>query len=285
MSASLAIDGTYSIGDTPYGNRKVFTTRESSFNGSRIRGSFLDGGIDFELTLSSGAKELEHVNILRSDDNAIIYMRTCGFAQAGANETRFIADFEAPNSSNHSWLNSGKYAGIRTVNEMTGSIELAIYDISNLTPTEPSVTLIDPAGEPNQPWDCATTSGQRGATVFTENVSLGGSLSVGSSKRGSRNIIPITGGTVSGRFDGVVVPGGADYQLIGATTTLDARYLLEDNSGEVVLVRNCGPFGALVPQFEARSSGQHAYLNENRYLSSDPGIGGGGVSITFYEAQ
>jgi hypothetical protein len=129
-------------------------------------------------------------------------------------------------------------------------------------------------------------TGQRGASVFTENVTLGSSLSVGASKRGTRNIIPITGGTVTGRFAGTVLPGGADYQLVGSgSTTLDARYVLRSSEGELLIVRNCGPFGALIPLFEAKADGPYAFLNENEFLSSDPGAGSGGVSITFYERQ
>ncbi len=62
-----------------------------------------------------------------------------------------------------------------------------------------------------------------------------------------------------------MVPGGADYQLIGGTTTLDARYTLKSNDGEYVLVRNRGPFGALIPLFEAREEGPLAFLNENKF--------------------
>jgi hypothetical protein len=114
-------------------------------------------------------------------------------------------------------------------------------------------------------------------------VTLGASLSVGASKHGTRNVIPITGGTVSGRVSGSVVPGGGDYQLIGATTVLDAKYVLSSKDGEFVVVRNCGPMGALVPLFEARSAGPYAFLNSNNYVSSDPGSAAGGVGITFYE--
>ena len=62
-----------------------------------------------------------------------IYLRTCGFAQSGTSQTRFIADFEVANSSSYAWLNKGKYAGTRTVNERTGTVELAIYDISQVS--------------------------------------------------------------------------------------------------------------------------------------------------------
>lgn len=169
--------------------------------------------------------------------------------------------------------------------QLSGSVELAIYDVSNVVAEAPTVQLRDPAGVPHQPTSCAIASGARGAVVFTENVLLGASLSIGASKRGNRNIIPITGGTVSGRFTGMVVPGGADYQLIAGNTVLDARYLLSDVDGEHVLVRNCGPFGALVPQFETRSDGPYSFLNNGRYISSDPTIGNGAVGITFFELE
>jgi len=84
---------------------------------------------------------------------------------------------------------------------------------------------------------------------------------------------------------GMVLPGGADYQLVGSPTTLDARYVLRSNDGELVIVRNCGPFGALLPLFEAKADAAYAFLNENEFLSSDPGAGSAGVSITFYERQ
>jgi hypothetical protein len=127
-------------------------------------------------------------------------------------------------------------------------------------------------------------TGGKGASVFTENVTLGSSLSIGTSKRGNRNIIPITGGSVSGKVNGTVVYGGGDYQLVGGTTKLDARYVISSN-GDFVIVRNCGPIGALVPLFETRADGPYAFLNANTFVSSDPGSGSGGVSITFYERQ
>lgn len=285
MQATLQLGGIHEVGETQYGQRRLLDVSGGKFTGARLQGTFLTGGLEFELLLSNDTLELEQIDILRTQDSVPIYMRTCGFAQAGNNQARFIADFEAPNSSSYAWLNKGKYAGIRTVNERAGTVELAIYDISSVTSSAAKIQLKDPAGVPNQPWECATTTGTKGTTVFTENVTLGSSVSVGASKRGTRNIIPITGGTVTGRFKGSVLPGGADYQLIGSSTKLDARYTLLSGDGEYVIVRNCGPFGALIPQFEARKNGPYAFLNENKYLSSDPGTSGGGVSITFYERK
>lgn len=62
----------------------------------------------------------------------------------------------------------------------------------------------------------------------------------GLNSRGQRRIIPITGGTVSGRINGKVLPGGADFQIVVSETTadLDARYMLELDSGAHVFVQN-----------------------------------------------
>ncbi|WP_439112348.1 DUF3237 domain-containing protein [Hydrogenophaga sp.] len=66
----------------------------------------------------------------------------------------------------------------------------------------------------------------------------------GLNSRGRRRIIPITGGTVSGRVNGAVLAGGADFQLVVSDTCadLDARYLLQLNDpawpGAHVFVQN-----------------------------------------------
>ncbi|HOX53156.1 MAG TPA: DUF3237 family protein, partial [Fibrobacteria bacterium] len=153
-----------------------------------------------------------------------------------------------------------------------------VFDISGVTNPAKQVQIKDPAGVVNQTWDCVSFTGQKGATVFTENVALGSSISIGASKRGSRNIIPITGGTTTGKIAGKILNGGADYQLGG----LDARYTLAPNDGEYIIIRNCGANG-LVPVFEARVAGPYNYLNENKYLSSSPSVSGSSVSLTFYE--
>ena len=153
-----------------------------------------------------------------------------------------------------------------------------------MTVGDPKVQLKDPAGVPNVSWNCVTATGSNGATVFTENVTLGSTIGVSNAKRGSRNIIPITGGTTTGKVAGKILNGGADYQLAASSgTTLDARYTLAPSNGEFIIVRNCGPINGLTPVFEARTDGSFAFLTTGKFLSSAPGGGSGGVSITFYE--
>lgn len=284
LTATLQLDGAvHDVGTTQFGHRRVLVIKGGTVKGDRVQGTVLAGGLDFELTLSNGSVELEQVNILRLSDGSSVYLRTCGVAQAGEQTVRIVPDFEVPNSSASAWLNTGKFVGTRVVDTAAKTMTLTVYDVSKVATTGTKVQLKDPAGVPNQPWECATATGKRGATVFTESVKLGSSVSVGASKRGTRNIIPITGGTTTGKVAGPILSGGADYQLIGATAKLDARYVLAPKTGEYVVVRNCGGMGSMVPTFETRADGPYAFLNTNKYLSSDPGIGSGGVTITFYE--
>jgi hypothetical protein len=282
FKVTLKLGEIHDVGKVQYGQRRLLDITGGTLTGDRVQGTVLTGGLDLELKLSNGAIELEQINIIRTSDNALLFMRTCGFAPAGDSVTRIVPDIEAANSGSLSWLNTGKFAGTRTVDEAAKTIELAVYDVSEVAAAEPKIKLQDPAGEPQQPWECSKETGGKGASVFTETVTLGSSISVGQSKRGNRNIIPITGGTVTGKVKGKILPGGGDYQSMSG---LDAKYTIETDDGEFIIIRNCGPFGALLPQFEAKVDGAYAFLNTNKFVSSDPGGASGGVSITFYERQ
>ncbi len=278
---TLQYSALHDVGITKFGQRYQYDIKSGKVTGGRLNADVLTGGLDYELILSNGSIEVEQINILRTNDNIPILMRNAGVAPAGEKQVRMVLDFEAPNSSSYTWLNSGKFAATRKIDSVSKTITLEVYDISKVALTDKKIQIKDPTDVPNQTWDCVKISGSKGSSVFTENVSLGSSVSIGASKRGSRNIIPITGGTTSGRVTGKILPGGADYQLSG----LDARYTLAPDDGELIIVRNCGSMGALIPVFEARANGPYAFLNENKYLSSDPGMGGGGVTITFYEKR
>ena len=74
-------------------------------------------------------------------------------------------------------------------------------------------------------------------------VTLGTPIEMGIVPGGRRRFIPITGGTVSGaRLQGVVLPGGGDWQTIGddGTTEIHARYALRASDGTVVEIDNPG---------------------------------------------
>ena len=289
LVATMKLDQVYDVGKTPYGHREVFVVQGGEVTGAKITGSVLPGGLDFQLSFSNGAMEIEQVFVLRTGDGKFIYLRNAGTA-ADQGDVRMVPDFEAPNTSSYAWLNTGKYAGRREVDLAARTMKITVYDISGVavapTPAN-SVAVTKPAELPDQPWNFrkATAAEQRGGQIISENVALGASQSVGATKRGNRNIIPITGGTITGRITGKVLAGGADYQNLGNPMTIDAHYLWQTSDGEVIIVRNGGSMGSLVPTFEARVDGKYAWLNSGLYLSSNPGMGSGGIGLTFYESK
>jgi len=289
FEAQMQIDNIYAVGKTPYGNRQVVVVKDGVLSGPKLTGSVTTGALDFELKLSNGVIEIEQILVLKTSSGQYIYVRTAG-AGADTNDVRVVMDFEAPNASEFAWLNSGKYVARRVVNAAAKTMTLRVYDVSGVAVPANSTNVIriaKPSGVPEQPWDYrkAAPGEKQGKLLITESVTLSPSLRVGATKRGvNRNIIPITGGEVTGRITGKVLPGGADYQNLTAPATIDAKYLWQTNDGEVIVVRNGGAFGSLVPTFEVRTDGPYAWLNTGSYLSSPPGPAAGGVGITMYDS-
>lgn len=273
----LQIGAVREVGLTQFGTRLQYDLKGGTIKGAKIDGSVQSGGLDYQLILSNGGIEVEQIAILQVGSTPIL-MRNAGIAPVGADKVRMVLDFEAPNGSPYAWLNTGKFVGLREVDRQAGTIRLEVREVA--AAPLPRARVPFPVPSTHQTWGCRTLSGSQGNSVFTETVALGSSISIGASKRGSRNIIPITGGTVTGKVEGKVLAGGADYQLGG----LDARYTIQTNDGEFIVIRNCGS-GSLEPQFETRAAGPYAFLNQQKYLSSSPNMVGGGVSITFYERK
>jgi hypothetical protein len=77
--------------------------------------------------------------------------------------------------------------------------------------------------------------------IFAANVSVGPSLDFGDVGKGTRRIVPITGGEFSGpTIRGKVLPGGADWQILrgDGVSELEARYTLQTDDGALINVRN-----------------------------------------------
>jgi hypothetical protein len=57
-----------------------------------------------------------------------------------------------------------------------------------------------------------------------------------------RRCVPILSGTVSGRVNGIVLPGGTDWQRIlpGGTSELEAHYAIRTDAGEMIEVTSRG---------------------------------------------
>jgi hypothetical protein len=288
FEAEMTVDRVADIGRTQYGRRRVTVVQGGTLAGTRVSGAVMTGALDFELTLANGVVEVEQIYVLRTSEGRYVYLRAAGTG-ADAKDVRLVMDFEAPTASDIAWLNTGTYVGRRVLNAAARTMTLRVYDVSGTKPASVSARVVrisKPAGVPPQPYDYrkAAPSEKRGAPLITETVTLSPSQSVGPSKRGPRNIIPITGGELTGRITGKVLPGGADYQNLSPPATIDARYLWQTTDGEIIIVRNGGAFGSLVPTFEVRVDSHYAWLNTGTYLSSNPEMRPGGVGLTFFDS-
>lgn len=289
FETQMSLDRVAKIGKTPYGNRRVAVGLEGKASGPRLSATVMTGALDFELTLSNGAVEIEDILVFKTEDGKYIYSRSAGVGP-DAKDIRVVMDFEAPNGSAVEWLNTGKYVARRILDENAKTFTLRVYDVSNVvikTDARNAIRIAKPEGVPAQPWNYRQKgpAEKQGQELIVESVGLSPSQRVGASKRGNRNIIPITGGDISGRITGKVLAGGADYQNLSGPPAIDARYLWQASDGEVIIVRNTtSTGGGLVPTFEARADGPYAYLNSGLFLSSNPGLANGGVKITMYES-
>jgi hypothetical protein len=153
---------------------------------------------------------------------------------------------------------------------------IAVLSFSFLLPA----CLSSRAGESTQATEIQSLQAQH---VFDANVTIAEMLNFGKSKYGERRIIPITGGTFKGpSIEGVVLPGGADWQLVrpDGDVELYARYTLKTTDGFLIQVQNrvlihppskdskTGLYIRSVIDFEAPSASPYDWLNHAIFLGT-----------------
>ena len=79
--------------------------------------------------------------------------------------------------------------------------------------------------------------------IFSIRCELANIVDLGPAPFGHRRVVNLLGGTVSGaKFNGRVLPGGADWQIMAADGALDihARYTIESDQGALIQVDSKG---------------------------------------------
>ena len=137
--------------------------------------------------------------------------------------------------------------------------------------------------------------------VFEEIVLLGQAIAPGETPRGTRRMIPITGGTFEGPgISGEILPGGWDWQLDRADgcTEIEADYFLRTDDGAVINVVNTGVLcppvegaaptpGYTHPVFEA-PTGKYEWLGRTAFIGTlemAPPEYGPAVKIRFFKVK
>jgi len=128
FTITMKLPPTLDLGDTPAGNRRIFTVSGGQFAGDRLRGEVLpQASSDLLLTRPDGSSQQDVRLLLRTDDNALILMtyggRRHASAEAGARIRRGeqvpptdyylrTAPFFETASPNYAWLNKIVSVGI-----------------------------------------------------------------------------------------------------------------------------------------------------------------------------
>lgn len=122
---TMHLPPAHSIGETPFGERRVFTVSGGQFRGERLNGEVLpDGSSDLLLQRIDGAFQQDARILLRTDDQALIimtyrgvrhgeYFRTCPFFETAA--------------ARYSWLN--KVIAIATGTRTTESVAYSVFEV------------------------------------------------------------------------------------------------------------------------------------------------------------
>jgi hypothetical protein len=121
FTITMKLAPTLELGDTPAGNRRVFTVTSGEFAGERLRGEVLPhASSDLLLVRADGSSQQDVRLILRTDDGALILMTYRGVRHASPETNARIARGEsvaatdyylrtAPffetSSSKYAWLN------------------------------------------------------------------------------------------------------------------------------------------------------------------------------------
>ena len=131
--------------------------------------------------------------------------------------------------------------------------------------------------------DTNLTTPPKLAFAFSVRVIVGPIQDLGQTSRGHRRIVDILGGTAEGpKFQGEILPGGADWQIVRPDGTIEvvARYTIRSTSGSLVYVQNDG-LRVASPEILARMSkgepvpfDSYRFRTAPRYETSDPQLKG-----------
>ena len=117
--------------------------------------------------------------------------------------------------------------------------------------------------------------------VLQARVTCDSLVTIGDTKLGKRRLVPITGGEFSGpSIEGVVLPGGADWQLVRPDGVVEivARYTIRTHDQIDISVVNRGialypphfdrTYVRTTPEFEAPRDSAYAWLNRNIFVGT-----------------
>ena len=94
FTIKIGVSKLHDIGQTPIGLRHIDIFGAGSFEGPRLRGEVLSGGMDQKVFRPDGAMNPNVRLVLQTDDDALIYMHYTGIRYGPPEVMQRIADGE-----------------------------------------------------------------------------------------------------------------------------------------------------------------------------------------------
>ena len=132
--------------------------------------------------------------------------------------------------------------------------------------------------------------------VFDIRAEIGEAINGGANPHGVRVTIPITGGTVTGKVNGKIIPGGADYQLVNPEqhrSELQAIYTIMTNDSVAIHVCNEGinrfapddSYFMTSPTFECDINSQYNWLNNRIFVCRPVAFAPSAITLRVWMAE
>lgn len=115
--------------------------------------------------------------------------------------------------------------------------------------------------------------------ILTIKADLGENMIIGNINEGLLKVIPILGGTFSGKYiNGVLMPGGADWNIKFNDTFsyVSAKYVLKTYDGVYIVIENQGTINKAnknqiiktATRFQVDKSSKYKWLSDHIYVGS-----------------
>jgi hypothetical protein len=142
FTATITVGATVDLGPGPCGGRRMVPILSGPFEGPKIKGEILPGGIDWQLVRTDGVTEIEAHYTLKTDDGVLIRVINKGFRHGppqvmqrlaagepvdpGEYYFRAAPIFDAP-CGRYDWLNRSLF--ISSGERSPGRVVLRVFEI------------------------------------------------------------------------------------------------------------------------------------------------------------
>ncbi len=109
FTIKIGVSKLHAIGQTPIGLRHIDILGAGSFEGPRLRGEVLSGGMDQKVFRPDGAMNPNVRLVLQTDDDALIYMHYTGIRYGPPEVMQRIADGEEVDPSEYYLRNTPNF--------------------------------------------------------------------------------------------------------------------------------------------------------------------------------